>query len=103
MSLGASPGATLLCVEKVVHVLYRAILVGGATTLITRCGVISWIAQMEKFKACDKLLLKSLDSKLRENCDQEKLVAWTGALQLKGKRKTESNVVEKVVDRLDDD
>lgn len=77
MSLAGSPCTSRACSEQVIHLLYRCALIGGATTLVTRCGVICWIKEKKASKACNELLLKALDSKVREMCDPRRADSWS--------------------------
>ncbi|CAI6342295.1 unnamed protein product [Periconia digitata] len=63
--------------EKIVRLLLRAVAVGGATTLITRCGVVEWVRIMLDQRDHRGKSLKVLVEKLWENCDREKVAGWS--------------------------
>ena len=62
------------------HVLYRcAMLPGGATMLITRFGILSWITTQNvpsNRNGYGSLLPAALDVKVREMCDKEYVRKW---------------------------
>ncbi|CAF9927590.1 MAG: hypothetical protein GOMPHAMPRED_004443 [Gomphillus americanus] len=83
------------CFERMIDVLYRCVLIGGgggggggATMLVTRFGVLAWIATQKKTKTKTKkkktkdsgcgLLLSALEEKIRLECDQVYLRKWAG-------------------------
>lgn len=59
---------------KIVKLMYRAVAVGGTTTLMTRAGFLSWLQAHGKGNG----LLKQLAIKLWQGCDQEKVRDWGG-------------------------
>ncbi|KAF1839535.1 hypothetical protein BDW02DRAFT_564086 [Decorospora gaudefroyi] len=63
--------------DKVVRLLLRATHVGGSTTLITRCGLITWIQMMVGGNDARQRALKILASRVYETCDQNKVAAWS--------------------------
>ena len=89
MSLAASPALPKSCFEKVCHLLYRCALVGGSTTLITRCSVLSWIRARMAMKGPFDLLLSCSDSKIRATCDAKHILEWSnGALSCTSDRES---------------
>ncbi|KAH9881864.1 hypothetical protein J1614_001035 [Plenodomus biglobosus] len=63
--------------EKIVRLLLRATHVGGSTTLITRCGLISWIQIMLDGHDPRHRALRVLVSRVYETCDQQKVAQWS--------------------------
>ncbi|KAJ4368078.1 hypothetical protein N0V83_006433 [Neocucurbitaria cava] len=63
--------------DKIVKLLLRATHVGGSTTLITRCGLISWIKMMLEGHDPRHRALKTLAMRVYETCDQEKVAQWS--------------------------
>lgn len=68
--------------EKIVRLLLRATHVGGSTTLITRCGLVSWIQMMLDGYDPRHRSLRILASRIYESCDQEKVTAWSSGGEL---------------------
>jgi nucleolar pre-ribosomal-associated protein 1 len=62
--------------DKIVRLLLRATHVGGSTTLITRCGLITWIQMMLDGHDPRHRALRTLASRVYETCDHEKVAAW---------------------------
>ncbi|KAF2010024.1 hypothetical protein BU24DRAFT_400644 [Aaosphaeria arxii CBS 175.79] len=63
--------------EKIVRLLLRAVSVGGSTTLIKRCGVVSWIQMRLQNNDHRQRSLKILATRIWENCDQEQVEQWS--------------------------
>ncbi|KAF1944335.1 hypothetical protein EJ02DRAFT_398473 [Clathrospora elynae] len=63
--------------DKIVKLLLRATHVGGSTTLITRCGLITWIQMMLDSHDSRHRVLRTLASRVYETCDQEKVATWS--------------------------
>ena len=79
MSLVASPRGSSIHSKKVIELLYRCTLVGGSTTLVTRCGVLDWIRVMRSTsEAFDKQMLRGLDMRVRGKCDARMVSEWMG-------------------------
>ncbi|KAF2188316.1 hypothetical protein K469DRAFT_661021 [Zopfia rhizophila CBS 207.26] len=76
--------------EKIVRLLFRAAAVGGSTTLITRCGLLSWIQMRLENNDHRHHLLRQLVSRLYDACDKEKVDEWSS-----GKAKETVALVEK--------
>ena len=62
--------------EKIVKVLLRAAAVGGATTLVTRCGLMNWIYEMVNGNDHRQRDLRVLAERVYELCDKEKVDEW---------------------------
>ena len=77
LSYYASASCAISAREKIVKLLLRAAAVGGSTTLITRCGLVSWIqGRLENNDHRDRAL-RGLVSRIYETCDQEKVAIWS--------------------------
>jgi nucleolar pre-ribosomal-associated protein 1 len=63
--------------DKIVRLLLRATHVGGSTTLITRCGLVTWIQMMLDGQDPRQRSLRTLASRVYETCDQEKVATWS--------------------------
>lgn len=75
--------------ERIARLLLRAAAVGGSTTLITRCGIVSWIQMCLSNQDPRQRMLKVLARRLWETCDQGRVGEWsngaiTEALMVKG-------------------
>ena len=66
--------------EKIIRLLLRATHVGGSTTLITRCGLVSWIQMMLDGHDPRHRALRVLALRLHETCDVEKVGQWSGGM-----------------------
>jgi nucleolar pre-ribosomal-associated protein 1 len=94
MALAQSPAvATNTFVrELVLELLFRASGVeGGALSLVTRCGVLSWLDITATVAAGtrDEERAKLLRQRIVESCDEEKLKDW-----MEGRRRKKINVME---------
>ncbi|KAF2744297.1 hypothetical protein M011DRAFT_470710 [Sporormia fimetaria CBS 119925] len=78
LSFYVSASCSVLAKEKIVRLLLRAAAVGGSTTLITRCGILSWIQIQLVNSDRRQGLLRRLAEKVWENCDKEKVREWSG-------------------------
>lgn len=76
--------------EKIVRLLLRATAVGGSTTLITRCGLVTWIRICLDGRDPRHRMLRTLASRLFETCDRGRVAEWS------------NGTVEEVVARLVD-
>ncbi|USP78891.1 hypothetical protein yc1106_06165 [Curvularia clavata] len=63
--------------DKIVKILLRATHVGGSTTLITRCGLVTWIQMMLDGHDARQSSLRVLAARVYETCDQDKVAAWS--------------------------
>ncbi|KAF2655585.1 hypothetical protein K491DRAFT_692786 [Lophiostoma macrostomum CBS 122681] len=66
--------------EKIVRLLLRMAAVGGSTTLITRCGILSWIEMRLANNDRRQGELMFLASRLWETCDQAKVTDWSSGM-----------------------
>ena len=77
-SLTASLSAPASVQEKVLQLAYRAIYAGGSTTLVTNCGITSWLSMRRADEAIDLKTFKVLVDSLDEQMDQSKAMEWSG-------------------------
>lgn len=63
--------------EKIVRLLLRATAVGGSTTLITRCGLVSWIQICLNNHDPRQKALRALAARVFETCDQGRVAEWS--------------------------
>jgi len=63
--------------EKIVRLLFRAAAVGGSTTLITRCGLLSWIDMMLISNDYRQHELRQLAARVFDVCDRDKVMEWS--------------------------
>jgi nucleolar pre-ribosomal-associated protein 1 len=77
LSFYASKSCAIVEKETIVRVLQRAASVGGSTTLITRCGLVSWIKMMLDSNDYRHRELRHLASRVYEICDRDKVDEWS--------------------------
>jgi nucleolar pre-ribosomal-associated protein 1 len=77
LSFYASRSCNASCKEKIVRLLLRATAVGGSTTLVTRCGLVSWIQMCLANQDPRQKLIKVLAQRVYETCDQERVSEWS--------------------------
>jgi nucleolar pre-ribosomal-associated protein 1 len=77
LSYYVSASCAISAREKIVRLLLRAAAVGGSTTLITRCGLVSWIQMRLQNKDHRHGALRRLASRLWETCDRDKATVWS--------------------------
>jgi nucleolar pre-ribosomal-associated protein 1 len=63
--------------DKIVRLLLRATHVEGSTTLITRCGLITWVQMMLDNHDPRHRALRTLASRVYETCDRERVGEWS--------------------------
>lgn len=64
--------------NKILHLLFRATQVGGATTLITRAAVMSWMESRIAASDSESALLANLARAVYNTSDKERVDAWSG-------------------------
>ena len=67
--------------EKITQLCYRFTYVEGSTTLITRCGLLSWIRsgiELHSRDSAQRFLLQSLALRVYRTCDKTRIDEWTG-------------------------
>ncbi|KAF2690505.1 hypothetical protein K458DRAFT_357328 [Lentithecium fluviatile CBS 122367] len=77
LSYYASKSCAISAKGKVVRLLLRAAAVGGSTTLITRCGLVSWIRMMLVNRDHRHGTLRVLAARADGLCDREKVDDWS--------------------------
>lgn len=77
LSFYASRSCNATCKEKIVRLLLRASAVGGSTTLVTRCGIVSWIQVCLSNQDPRQKMLKVLAQRVLETCDQGRVAEWS--------------------------
>jgi nucleolar pre-ribosomal-associated protein 1 len=77
LSFYASRSCSAANKEKIVRLLLRATAVGGSTTLITRCGLVSWIQMCLNNQDPRQKVLRVLAKRVYETCDQGKVAEWS--------------------------
>ena len=84
LDLFASPSATRGVKEAVLKVVYRVAAVGGATSLVTRTGVLAWLDVRGKMGDVEAVTLEVLRRKVEEGIDGGRVQTWSkGALVAK--------------------
>lgn len=79
LSLYNSPSLTNALKKEILRLLFRAMQVeGGATTLVTRAGVVSWIAAQISAGDPNKDILRRLAIVLEGRSDKEWVKKWSG-------------------------
>ncbi|MCJ1477635.1 hypothetical protein MMC13_006308 [Lambiella insularis] len=77
LSLSASPCLPPDCFENIIDLFYRCTYVDGGTTLITRCGLMSWIQAQLAHESDRSETLKALASQVYEACDIDRVTEWS--------------------------
>ncbi len=80
LSMTASPSLPEKCSERVMQLLFRCTYVGGSTTLITRCGLLSWIDSrltLKRANVNEPDVLRLLASRVYETTDKERVDNWS--------------------------
>ena len=78
LTLAASPKLPSICFEKLVDLLFRCTYVEGSTTLITRCGLMSWLEiQLAKDDCVLKPKLQVLGRRAYESSDRARVNEWS--------------------------
>lgn len=81
LTLRASASLPSSCSVKIVHLLYRCTYVNGGTTLITRCGLLSWVQNelaLNTRTPAERIILRSLVKRVYETSDITKVNDWSG-------------------------
>ena len=84
LSLYQSPSLNATVRRKILQIIYRAVQVGGSTTLITRAAIISWIqVQVTEVDGEEASLFSALACALYEKSDRDRVNAWSsGSVEL---------------------
>ena len=87
LSFSASPSLPKSCFEKILDLLFRCTYVDGSSTLITRCGLMSWISCRLASHATDDMTgerLGMLASRVYETSDDGRIDEWAnGSIRCK--------------------
>ena len=82
LSLFASSRLPKNCLERIVDLLHRCTFVGGSSTLITRCGLLSWIdfiVKAGKPVVSNVQTLKHLALQVYDTSDKSRVDDWSGS------------------------
>lgn len=97
LSMSATPSLPKACMGKLIALLYRCTCVGGGSTLITRCGFLSWVesrVNLRNTMASDVAALTNLAQRAYDTCEKGRVDEWSsGAI----KGLLDSLPVEKVI------
>ena len=78
LTLAASPDLPAMCLEKITDLLFRCTYVEGSTTLITRCGLVSWLSiNIGMGDDSMKSKLKMLGRRAYETSEQARVNDWS--------------------------
>ncbi|KAL8832293.1 MAG: hypothetical protein Q9191_000347 [Dirinaria sp. TL-2023a] len=79
LALATTPSLLASSAEKILQLLYRCTYVDGSTTLITRCGLLSWVQSELALNrnAARRFFLLSLIERTLDTCDNERLNEWS--------------------------
>ncbi|KAK5171613.1 hypothetical protein LTR04_000896 [Oleoguttula sp. CCFEE 6159] len=75
--LYGAPSSSKQLKEKLLRLVYRATLVEGSTTLITRSGLLSWIHSQVASQDENRSTLQWLAKQLYDSCDRERVDEWS--------------------------
>lgn len=76
LSLYCSPQLPAKSQHKILQIVHRAVQVGGAMTLITRAGILSWIEIQMSSSARDIAVLQALKTAIENSSDFAEVEAW---------------------------
>ena len=85
LSFSASLSLPDPCFQKILDLLFRCTYVNGSSTLITRCGLVSWVSSGLASHAINDVTaerLEKLASRAYETSDQERVDHWTNGTLL---------------------
>ncbi|MCJ1280704.1 hypothetical protein MMC26_000021 [Xylographa opegraphella] len=77
LSFAASPTITSNTLEKIMHLFYRCSFVEGSSTLITRCGLISWVQARLMHGDRHQAFCEILIQRIYETCDKNSMLVWS--------------------------
>ena len=77
LSFAASPTIDSTLLEKVLHLFYRCSFVEGSSTLITRCGLLSWVQARLMCEGPHQALCKILAQRVLETSDESRISEWS--------------------------
>lgn len=79
--MSASPSMPKSCMGKLIALLYRCTYVGGGSTLITRCGLLSWIDSRVNARntlPSGVVALKNLAQRAHDTSEKGRVDEWSG-------------------------
>lgn len=77
LGLHASPSAPRSVKEAVLKLLYRIAAAGGATSLVTRTGVLAWLKAREGLGDVDAASMAIIKSRVSKGIDVPRVTAWS--------------------------
>lgn len=78
LSLAASRSLPAHIRQKIIQLCYRCTFVNGSTTLVTRCGLLSWIRSEISNNQTQRQILRSLAVQVHKTCDLKRISDWSG-------------------------
>ena len=79
LALASSPSAGQAVRERIAQLVYRSICVGGATLLVTSCGLVSWLGVQRSSGMMSQATVDKLARAIEEHMDRAKVEEWAGA------------------------
>ncbi|GAB7346787.1 hypothetical protein MBLNU459_g1887t1 [Dothideomycetes sp. NU459] len=96
LGLYASPSAPRTLKESVLKLVYRVAAAGGATSLVTRTGILAWLHTRETLGDADAASMAVLKSRIEGGIDPSRVTAWSkGGFLQPGEERTPFAVVVK--------
>lgn len=77
MSLFAAPSAPKTVKERIVQLVHRVAVAGGATSLATRAAIVAWLEVRESLKDVDAKSLEIVSEAIVKNIDVERIGGWS--------------------------
>lgn len=77
LALFASPAAPKAVRDKVVQLLYRIAKVNGATSLVTRCGILTWLDMRDALGDVESRTLRALKEAVNGGIDEARMSSWS--------------------------
>lgn len=87
LALSSSPSAGQAVRERVALLVYRSICAGGATLLVTSCGLVSWLGVQRSSGMLSQAMVDTFARAIEGRVDPAKIEEWAGA-QLKDELET---------------
>ncbi|GAB7346267.1 hypothetical protein MBLNU457_4992t1 [Dothideomycetes sp. NU457] len=87
LALSSSPSAGHAVRERVALLVFRSICAGGATLLVTSCGLVSWLGVQRSSGMLNQATVNTLANAIEVRIDTVKVEEWAGA-QLKDELET---------------
>ena len=80
LALGASPSAGQALRDRIAQLLFNAICAGGSTTLVTSCGLVSWLKIQKVNGFLDHAIITQFATTLISEMDGPKIDEWSGGM-----------------------